>query len=111
MDENRASGAAASRFFILICPSTVVGERLALEEFFVSGRRFIDHHQQHFAANIDPLVVIPVIFRGFDSIAHKDDGRIDISGLSLRLVVGYVIVKQAQIEWAALIGNETEASL
>ena len=60
---------AASSIFI--GPAPVVGERLAVEKFGVVGGRLAGEQHHHFAAHVDALVVVPLVFRRDDAMAHE----------------------------------------
>ena len=106
MNQNRAHRAFARCLFILVGPAPVVGQCFALKELCVVRRRLIDQHQQHFAFDVGPFVVIPVVFGRFDSIADVDDFRIDVRLGLLRLIVGHVLVERLQIVGPALSRNQ-----
>ncbi len=66
---------------ILVRPPPVIRHRPALEYgrvqlrgvFGVHNRRIVDQHDQRLAAHIEPLVVIPAVFRSHHSVSHEHD--------------------------------------
>ena len=85
MNDEHADGAAARGLFVFVGPAAVVGEGFALEELLVVGRRLVDDDQCDLALQVDLFavragVVVPVVLRRVNAVAHKDDGRIDVRG-------------------------------
>ena len=111
MDENHAHCAFARCFFIFVSPAPVIGQRFAFEKFGIVRWRLIHQHQQHFAAHIHALVVVPVIFRSFDAVAHIDNFGIDIGLRLLGLIVGDILVERLQIHRRAVLGQQHKLGL
>ena len=63
MNDQDAQRSPARRFFVLIGPSTVVGEGLAVEEVIVIRWRLIDDDEQDLALDVYARVIVPVILR------------------------------------------------
>src|SRR5215831_14092688 len=81
MDDEDACGATTRGFFVLVGPAAVVGEGLAVEEFYVVGRRLVDDDEGDLAVEVDVLaigagVVIPVVFGGVDAVTDEDNRRV-----------------------------------
>jgi len=110
VDENYSYCAFARRYFVFVGPAAVVGEGLALEKLGIIRRGLVDQHEQDFAAHVEAFVVVPVVFRRFDSVADKNNFGIDIRLRLLGLVEGDVFVKRLQVHGLALPGDERELS-
>ena len=111
VNQNHSDRAFARGFFVLVSPAAVVGEGLALEKLQIIRRRLVDQHQQDFAAHVEALVVVPVIFGCFDAVADEHDVGIDVRLRLLRLVEGDVFVERLQIHGLALLGDEGKLGL
>ena len=111
MDQDRADGALAGRFFVFVHPATVIGEGSAGKEFGIVGGRLVDQHEQDFAFEVGTFVVVPVVFGGFDAVAHVNDVGIDIRFGLLSLIVGYVLVERLEVERLPAGGDQREASV
>ena len=111
VDENHADCAFARGFFVFVSPAAVVGERFAFEKFRIVGGRLVHQHEQHFAVNVDALVVVPAIFGGFDAVADVDDIGIDVGLRLLGLIVGDIFIKRLQIHGLAMLRQEYKLRL
>ena len=70
--QQRSQGAAARRLFQLVGPAPVVRQRATVENRRVLETGIVDEHEQHLAAHVRVLVVVPLPLRGPDAIAHED---------------------------------------
>ena len=71
MHDDCASRALFRGNLELVGPTAVVRHRLAAEERLVLQRRVADEHDDDLAADIDPLVIVPVVLRRDDTIADE----------------------------------------
>ena len=101
MNDQHAQRAPACRFFELVGPSAVVGESLAVEKMIVIRWRLVDDDEQDFAFDVDALVIIPLILRRIDAVAHEDDGSVDVVARCTGLVLGHVVFAVLQVDGRA----------
>ena len=89
MHDDRASRALSAGFFEFVCPATIIGHGFAFEEFIAAGIAWvIDQHDDCFAFNIEPGIIVPAIFRGNDAIANEDQFRVLPAGFIAVLLLG-----------------------
>ena len=74
----RAGSALPGRFFKFVGPATVIGHRIAGEQFWILGRktRIVDKHHHGFAFDIQTFIVIPVVFRCDNAVTNKHQFRV-----------------------------------
>ena len=111
MDQNHAHRALARRFFVLIHPASVVSQRLAFEKFRIIRRRLVHQHQQHFAVNIHAFVIVPVVFRSLNAIAHINNFRVHIGLRLLGLVESHIFIQRPQIHRRTLLRHQRKLRL
>ena len=88
MNNQHAHRATPRCLLVLVGPAAVVGQRLALEKALVLRRRLIHNHQRHFALQVHSRVVVPLVLRRVDAVAHKHNRRINLRHLLPGLVLG-----------------------
>ncbi len=98
VNDQRRQCPAPRRLLELVGPPAVVGQRFALEKIGIIRGGFVHEEQRHLTVEVDALVIVPVILRSFDSVAHKHDGRIDVRYFCLALVAGYKIGQIFRLE-------------
>src|SRR5580692_158603 len=78
VNDERGDRTAASGFFKLVGPATVIGECFAFEELGIVGSWFGDKEKSDFAFEIVAFVVVPLIFGRGDTKPDEDDGSVDV---------------------------------
>ena len=66
---------------VFVSPAAVIGHPASFEHLFIQciriywigNRRIVNKHQDRFAAHIDILEIVPLIFRCDDAIANEDN--------------------------------------
>src|ERR1035437_9736056 len=111
MNEEHAHSTAAGCLLIFVGPTAVVGEGLALEELLVVRRRLIDNDQCDLALEVHTCVVVRVVLRRVDAVAHKDDGRVEVGCGLAGLVFGDNLGTVNQIDRSAACGDKRNAGL
>ena len=116
VNDEHAHSAAACGFFIFVGPATVVGEGFAREEFLVVRGRLIDDDQSDFALEVNLFavcvgVVVPAVFGRMNSVANKNDWRIDVRHRLAGLVFGDDVGAINEIDGLALHRHEEESRL
>lgn len=71
MDDKSARGALLRGDLVFVGPSSVIGHRFVAENT-VDGR-IVDEHDEHFAADVDVFVIVPIIFGRDRAISHEDE--------------------------------------
>ena len=111
MDDQRGHGAAARGLFKFVGPAAVVGEGFPLEEIGIVGDGFVHKKESDFAFEIDSFVIVPLIFRGFNAVPQKNDGRVDVGDFFLCFVAGDKIIEELQRERVTLVWNHLEGGV
>ncbi len=96
MDHDRRRGAARGRDLVLVVPAPVVEAALAREQARVA-LRVVVHEEQHLAAQVGALEVVPRVLGGDDPVADEDDlGVVDPRLLLAAVAPGDVVVREPQ---------------
>ena len=111
MNQNHSHRTLACSFFVLVSPSAVIGQRFALEELWVIRGRLTHQHQQNSAVHVGALVVVPVIFGRFDTVAHKYDVRIDLRLRLLCLIRSNVVGERLQLHRRSVVRYKRECGV
>ena len=111
MNDKRSDCALPRRFFKLVRPSPVIGQRVALEEIGILRRRLIHDHQHHLAADIHALVVVPVVFGRMDAVTHKYNRRVDLRQCSAGLIIRHELRAVLQRQRLATLRHELKSRL
>ncbi len=74
VNDQGGSGALARRFLVFVGPAAVIGHRLAGEQGRIPGliAGIVDQDDHRLAAHVEPLVVVPAVFRRDNAVADKD---------------------------------------
>ncbi len=108
MNNQRGDGSAPRCLLELVRPAPVIRQRFALKEFRIVGFRFADKQQGHLAFQVISFIVVPLLFRRVDAVAHKHNGCINIRQCRLRFVVGHVIIEVLQYDGRTSRWNDLE---
>ena len=108
MNNDRGHGSPASGFFIFISPAPVVGERASGEEFGIVRRRLVGEQHHDFAADVDALVVVPLILRRGDAMAHEHGIGLEFGQRFLLVSYANEVVEPAKGDLVAAGGCSRE---
>ena len=103
--DEQAGSALAYRFFELVGPATVIGHRIAVEQFRVLGGvpGVVHEHDGDLAAHVDAGVIVPLVFRCDDAVTRKHElGVVDPRFGHRALGPDDHVVAEAQRQRAAL---------
>src|SRR5258707_11531076 len=98
MNNERANSAMARGLFKFVSPPAVVSKRFAFKELGIVRDRLIHKEQRDFPFEVNALVIVPAVFRCGNSVANKNDRRVEIRGFRLAFVIGDEIVESFQTE-------------